>query len=267
MSELPESVGFVGGGNMAEAIARGLLGAGLAPDHITVAEPLAPRRTELADALGVHTSPHNAAAADASLVVLAVKPQHLAEACGSLPRGDGPLYLSIVAGASSAALREHLGAGARLVRAMPNTPALIGAGISALASDGARAGDLDLAQAVLEAVGRVVRVPEHLMDAVTGLSGSGPAYAYLFIEALTEAGVREGLPAATARELAAHTVLGAARMVAETGEPPAVLRERVSSPGGTTIAGLAQLERWGLRAAIFEAVGAATARSRELGED
>jgi pyrroline-5-carboxylate reductase len=149
---------------------------------------------------------------------------------------------------------------------MPNTPALIGAGITAVASDsGAEPADLERACAVLRAIGEVVQVPEAALDAVTGLSGSGPAYVFLFIEALTEAGVREGLSSATARALALETVLGAARLAAESGEHPAVLRERVTSPGGTTIAGLAALEDGGFRAALFAAVRAATQRSRELG--
>jgi pyrroline-5-carboxylate reductase len=147
---------------------------------------------------------------------------------------------------------------------MPNTPALIGAGITAIASEGASPEDLERAEVVLGAVGDVVRVPEDLLDAVTGLSGSGPAYVYLFIEALCEAGVREGLPEDVAQELAVQTVLGAASMVSETGDDPALLRERVTSPGGTTVAGLAALEQGGLRAALLAAVGAATARSKEL---
>jgi pyrroline-5-carboxylate reductase len=265
MTDLPKSVGFVGAGNMAEAIIRGLLAAGLPAAQITAADPVESRRAALAGTLGVRTTDDNAAAAAAAVTVLSVKPQHLASACATLPASGG-LFLSIVAGATSATLREQLGAGARIARCMPNTPALIGAGITAIASDtGVVEADLELAEAVLRAVGRVVRVPEAQLDAVTGLSGSGPAYVYLIIEALTEAGVREGLPAPVARELATHTLLGAARMVDESGEPPAVLRERVSSPGGTTIAGLAALERGGLRAALFEAVRAATSRSRELG--
>lgn len=165
-------------------------------------------------------------------------------------------------------MRGWLPGDSRVVRAMPNTPALIGAGISALASDsGAGAEDLERAGVVLGAVGDVVRVPERLLDAVTGLSGSGPAYVYLFIEALCEAGIREGLPASVARDLAVQTVVGAASMVRETGEHPALLRERVTSPGGTTAAGLAALEQGGLRAALLAAVEAATARSRELARD
>ncbi|MCE2391658.1 MAG: pyrroline-5-carboxylate reductase [Proteobacteria bacterium] len=264
----PESVGFVGAGNMAEAIARGLLAAGLRPDQIRASDPVEARRDYLTRELGVETLPDNAEiAANSEVVVLAVKPQHLAAALEGLDPSGRPLFLSIVAGCTSAILARLLGAEARFVRSMPNTPALVGSGVSAIASDsGASAADLDRAERILGSVGRVVRVRESLMDAVTGLSGSGPAYAYLFIEALTEAGVREGLPADTARELSARTLEGAARMVNETGEHPAVLRERVSSPGGTTVAGLEALEAGGLRSAVLAAVRAATARSRQLGE-
>ena len=269
MTNWPESVGFIGAGNMAEAIARGLLAAGLRPDQLSASDPVEARRAYLSRELGVQTGSDNAAvAARSEVVVLAVKPQHLAGALEGLGDPNRPLFLSIVAGCTSARLAGLLGAEARFVRSMPNTPALIGSGVAAIASDtGASPADLDRAARILGSVGRVVRVPESLMDAVTGLSGSGPAYAYLFIEALTEAGVREGLTAETARELAAHTLEGAARMVSEAGEHPAVLRERVSSPGGTTVAGLQALEAGGLRSAVLAAVRAATERSRELGKD
>jgi pyrroline-5-carboxylate reductase len=258
-------VGTIGGGSMAEAILRGLLRAGMRPEQLIASDPLPARREALA-ALGLSTTARNSDVASfADLAVLAVKPGALAAAAAELGSAR-PLYLSIVAGCTLASLRTLLGRDARVVRAMPNTPALIGAGVSALADDPqSTPEDLALAAAVLEAVGRVVRVPEPLLDAVTGLSGSGPAYAYLFIEALGEAGVREGLPAEIARVLAAHTVAGAARMVIESQEAPAVLRERVTSPGGTTAEGLAALEARGLRRALLEAVRAATRRSRELG--
>lgn len=268
MSATLKSVGTIGAGNMAEAILQGLLRAGMQPDQLCASDPDSGRREHVAGALGVHTTPDNAEIVRRSeVVVLAVKPQHLEAATADLPpsREAGPLFLSIVAGATLAALQRLLGAEARVVRSMPNTPALISAGIAAVAAPpGLPEDDLERAEAVLSAVGRVVRVPEPQLDAVTGLSGSGPAYVYLFIEALTEAGVREGLPQALARELALETVLGAARLTRETGEHPAVLRERVSSAGGTTIAGIAALEAGGLRSAVFEAVRAAAARSREL---
>ena len=266
MSVSLKSVGTIGGGNMAEAILKGLLRAGMQPDQLCASDPEPSRREHLAGVLGIRTTRDNAEVVRRSeLVVLAVKPQQLGAATAELPRDAGPLYLSIVAGASLASLRRLLGAETRLVRCMPNTPALVSAGIAALAGAPDLASeDLERAEAVLSAVGRVVRVPETQLDAVTGLSGSGPAYVFLFIEALTEAGVREGLAPAIARELALETVLGAARLARESGEPPAVLRERVSSAGGTTIAGIAALEAGGLRSAVFGAVRAATARSREL---
>ena len=267
MTGLPRSVGTIGAGNMAEAILRGLLRAGMAPDALHAADPAVERRQRMRE-LGVRATESNLEVVQASeLVVLAVKPQQLEAAAATLPRDGGTLYLSIVAGATSAALHRLLGAGARVVRSMPNTPALIGAGITAVASDtGAEPADLERACAVLRAVGAVVQVPESALDAVTGLSGSGPAYVYAFIEALTEAGVREGLPVATARALSLETVHGAARLALDSGEDPARLRERVTSPGGTTVAGLAALEHGGFRAAILAAVRAATARSKALGK-
>jgi pyrroline-5-carboxylate reductase len=253
---------------MAEAILRGLLRAGLSADQLCASDVSAERRRLLREELGIHTTESNAEVAQrAEVVVLAVKPQQLEAAAHTLPRDGGPLYLSIVAGATSAGLRRLLGAGARIVRTMPNTPALVGAGVTAVANDsGAEPADVERACAILRAVGEVVEVPESALDAVTGLSGSGPAYVFLLIEALTEAGVREGLGSATARTLALETVHGAARLARETGEHPALLRERVTSPGGTTAAGLAALEAGSFRATLAAAVRAATQRSRELGK-
>jgi pyrroline-5-carboxylate reductase len=268
MVGLPKSVGTIGAGNMAEAILRGLLRAGLSADQLSASDPDPERRRLVRDELGIRASESNAEVAErAEVVVLAVKPQQLERAAHTLPRDGGPLYLSIVAGATTASLRRMLGGGARIVRSMPNTPALVGAGISAVASDGgAEPADVERACAVLRAVGEVVQVPETALDAVTGLSGSGPAYVFLFIEALTEAGVREGLATDVARALALETVYGAGRLARETGDHPALLRERVTSPGGTTSAGLAALEAAGFRAALHAAVRAATQRSRELGK-
>jgi pyrroline-5-carboxylate reductase len=267
MSITLESVGTIGAGNMAEAILVGLVRSGLRPGALLASDPDAGRREHVSTQLGVRTTTDNAEVARAcDLVVLAVKPQHLESAAATLPRDASPLYLSIVAGVPVARLAELLGPQARIARSMPNTPALISAGISALAgAPGLTNDDLERAEQVLAAVGRVVRVPEPLLDAVTGLSGSGPAYVYLFIEALTEGGVREGLPPDVAHELAVETVLGAARLVRESGDPPALLRERVSSAGGTTLAGLAALESAGFQRAICDAIAAATARSKELG--
>jgi pyrroline-5-carboxylate reductase len=251
---------------MAEAILRGLLRSGMTPAQLLASDPDAERCAHLERELGIRIAPTNAdVTRGAEVVVLAVKPALVEAATAALPREDGPLYVSIAAGRTTPGLRATLGDAARVVRAMPNTPALIGAGITAMAEDGgASEADLARAEAVLGAIGSVVRVPESQLDAVTGLSGSGPAYVYLLVEALSDAGVREGLPAAIAQHLAQQTVVGAARLLHETGEPPAVLRKRVTSPRGTTVAGLAALEAGGFRAALLAAVSAATARSREL---
>jgi len=266
MIELPKSIGTIGAGNMAEAILEGLLQSGLSPDQLIASDPADARRAHLEEQLGIRTTTSNAEVCQQSeLVVLAVKPGIVEAAAAAIPAGSGCLFLSIAAGLPLARLRDFLGRDARVVRAMPNTPALIGRGVTALAEDPKSSPqDLERAGAVLQAIGSVVRVPESQLDAVTGLSGSGPAYVYLFIEALTDAGIREGLPSDVARTLAIETAVGAAHMVKESEEHPAVLRDRVSSPGGTTVAGLAALEAHGLRAAVLEAVRAATQRSREL---
>lgn len=198
------------------------------------------------------TKPHDVAAALAAAV----------EAAAGQPR----LVISIAAGVTLKALEAAAGENFRIIRAMPNTPALVGQGAAGYClGSRATAADSQTAQSLLGAVGLAVEVPERLMDAVTGLSGSGPAYVYLVIEALADGGVRAGIPRSDALRLAAQTVLGAAAMVIETGEHPAVLKDMVTSPGGTTIAGLAELEKHGLRAALIEAVGAATRRATELG--
>ncbi|MFQ5514279.1 MAG: pyrroline-5-carboxylate reductase [Myxococcota bacterium] len=263
---MPKRVGTLGAGNMAEAILRGLLRAGLPAECLLASDPLEARRRWIHEELGIPTTESNVELAQScDAVVLAVKPAQLEAATRDLPRENGPLYVSIVAGCRLATLEHLLGSGARIARAMPNTPALVGAGITGLCCPSQLTErDRSWAATVLGAVGRVVSLPESLMDAVTGLSGSGPAYVFLLIEALGEAGVREGLPPEIARELAVETVLGAARLCRETSEHPALLRERVTSPGGTTAAGLAALERAGLRGAVLDAVHAATLRSREL---
>ena len=252
---------------MATALLRGLLAAGVDAAHLRASDVSAERRAWIERELGIKTAVSNLeVAAESDVVLLAVKPGVLVEATAGLARdlpGESPLFVSIMAGCRLDRLARCVGP--RVVRAMPNTPALIGAGISALCvPPSLSADDAARAEAVLAAVGGVVRVPESALDAVTGLSGSGPAYVLLMIEAMTDAGVREGLPAATARELAAATVAGSARLALESGEHPAVLRERVTSPGGTTAAGLAALEEHGLRTAVMACVRAATARAVEL---
>lgn len=265
------AIGFLGGGAMAEALVAGLCAAGVAPSRLRVGEPVEARRRALGERFGVETHAENARVAEASdLVVVAVKPGLVAPALQQAARGAGarrPLWLSIAAGVSLARLEQALGPGARVVRAMPNTPALVRAGATALVANAAcDDADRERARALFGTVGLVWEAPqEALLDAVTGLSGSGPAYVFVFLEALADAGVRVGLPREASHALACQTVLGATRLALETGRHPAQLKDQVTSPGGTTIAGLERLEARGLRAAVYEAVAAATARSRELG--
>jgi pyrroline-5-carboxylate reductase len=263
-------IGFVGGGNMAEALVRGLLSAGVTSTAaLRVSDPLAARRDHLTELYGIQTTADNAAlAAWADLLVLAVKPQSMAEALATLSkalRADA-LVVSIAAGVPSATIEAGLKGEPRVIRAMPNAAAMALAAATAIAAGAhARAEDLAIAQELFESVGRAVAVKESALDAVTGLSGSGPAYVMLVIEALADGGVKAGLPREVAMMLASQTVYGAAKLQLESGEHPAVWKDRVSSPGGTTIAGLARLEARGVRSAFVEAVQAASARSSELG--
>jgi pyrroline-5-carboxylate reductase len=260
----PPRLTIVGGGRMGAALVGGLLSSGWAqPGELCVVEPLARRRQELA-ALhpGVRLT-EQAVASDG--VVVAVKPSDVSGACRAAAEAGLARALSIAAGVPLALLEDHLGP-VPVVRAMPNTPALIGAGVAAVAPGStASEDDLAWAEGILGSVGQVVRVPEHLLDAVTGLSGSGPAYVFLVAEALVEAGVLVGLPRDVSTRLAVGTLLGASRLLAESGEGPEALRAGVTSPGGTTAAGLAVLERRAVRSAFLEAVVAATRRSEELG--
>lgn len=261
--------GFIGAGRMASALVRGMIRAGVAgPDRIVAADPLASCREELARATGIETTDSNRAVVERSdVVVLAVKPQSMAGALEELRPtvAAGHLIVSIAAGVTIDAIDAALGGDRRIVRVMPNTPALLSEGASAYAT-GSRAtqDDAAIVHALLESVGRAVQVPEAQLDAVTGLSGSGPAFVYLMIEALSDGGVRAGLPRDVATTLAAQTVLGGARMVLETGLHPGALKDQVASPGGTTIAGLHALERAGVRGALIDAVEAAARRSAEL---
>jgi pyrroline-5-carboxylate reductase len=261
-------IAFLGGGNMAEAIIKGLQredsGASL-----MVAEISVERRTYLAKTYpGIRVVEHgDQAAAWGDVVILAIKPQQAASVLATIQEAVGPdkLIVSIMAGVRCATIEEALTSGTRVVRVMPNTPALVGAGASAIcAGQNAAREDLDCVEGIFARVGIVARVDEKQMDAVTGLSGSGPAYVFTFIEALSDAGVKNGLARDVSTKLALQTVLGAARMLAETGEHPAKLREQVTSPGGTTIAGLHVLENGCFRGTIMDAVDAATSRSKEL---
>jgi pyrroline-5-carboxylate reductase len=268
---LGKKIAFLGTGNMGEALVKGLLRAGTASkEEIICAEVRAERRQEIADRYGVATTADNSAATEqADVVVLSVKPQSMDQLLDEIaPAIDHrKLVISIAAGVPIASIARKLGAGVRIVRTMPNTPALVGAGATALAR-GAHATEADLAQAraLFQAVGVAVIVEEHHLDAVTGLSGSGPAYVYLAIEALADGGVKVGLARPVAMALAAQTVMGAAKLVLESGEHPGRLKDQVTSPGGTAIAGIHALEQRCFRAALIEAVETATTRSHELGE-
>jgi pyrroline-5-carboxylate reductase len=256
----------VGGGKMGAALVSGLLAARWAEaGELLVVEPVPARRDELAAAHpGLGVAGDLEGGADAAVV--AVKPNDVPAACAALARAGVGRVLSIAAGVTIAKLESWLPDGTVVVRAMPNTPALVGAGAAAIAGGTAATGaDLDWAEEVLSAVGTVDRVGEALLDAVTGLSGSGPAYVFLVAEALIEAGVAAGLPRPASERLTIQTLLGSARLLAESGERPEALRAAVTSPGGTTAAGLAALEARAVRAAFMEAVQAATRRSTELG--
>lgn len=262
-------IAFLGAGNMAEAMIRGLLRAGTPPERVLATVRRPQRLEELRAAYGIQVGQDSALAArEADIVVLSVKPQALDKLLGVIaPSIDSrKLVISVAAGVPIAAIGRRLGSGARIVRAMPNTPALVGAGAAALAAgEHATEADLELACAIFRAVGTATVVEEALLDAVTGLSGSGPAYVFLVIEALSDAGVKVGLPRYTALSLAAQTVLGAAKLLMETGAHPGQLKDQVTSPGGTAIAGLHTLESGGLRTTLIDAVEAATRRAKELG--
>lgn len=255
---------IVGGGRMGEALLGGLLAAGRAPAQLVVAEVSRPRRAELAGAYPDVEIVESPVPTDGA--VLVVKPGDVAAAARAVAAGGTQRILSVAAGVTTRAIEEAAGRPLAVVRAMPNTPALVRAGAAAI-SPGSSAGEDDLtwAEEILGAVGVVVRVPEAALDAVTGLSGSGPAYVFLIAEAMAEAGVLAGLSRDVAETLAFQTLLGSARLLVDGADSPATLRAAVTSPGGTTAAGLRELERHGVRAAFLDAVKAATERSRDLG--
>ena len=264
------TVAFLGGGNMAYAMIQGLIAKDfVAANRVIVAEPVGVRREQLESELGVKTTDDNLSAVrGADVVVLAVKPQVVSQVLAQIAPeiGARALLISIAAGVSIATLEAALGPESRVVRTMPNTPALVGASATGLASGSrATATDVMLSRSLFESLGVVAVVPESQLDAVTGLSVSGHAFVYLFIEALADGGVRSGLPRDAAMALAAQTVLGGAKMVLETKQHPGSLKDQVTSPGGTTIAGVHALERAGFRGAVIDAVKAATDRSAELG--
>jgi pyrroline-5-carboxylate reductase len=263
-------VGFVGGGNMGEALVRGLTKTGLVRrGHLLMADVRADRLEDLKRLYGIVVIPDNVTLVrQADVVILAVKPQVLGAVLDEIaPASSGKLLISVAAGVSTSQIRRHLPPDARMIRVMPNTPALVLEGATAIAlAAGLEDGDLDMARQIFEAVGRVVILEEEMMDAVTGLSGSGPAYIALVVEALADGGVRVGLDRKTAMTLATQTVLGSARLLIDTGMHPGQLKDMVSSPGGTTITGIHTLETGGLRRTLIDAVERATQRSRELGQ-
>jgi len=265
-----KTIAFIGGGNMAEALIKGLIAAGTAkPDHILVTDVSVDRLAHLHQTYGVTQKGNVEAAREADIIILCVKPQVVERVIADISSAvnDKKLVISIAAGIVIAKIEKGLKESSHVVRVMPNTPALVLAGAAALAGGkNATSDDLALTQGIFNSVGRAVIVEEKLMDAVTGLSGSGPAYVFMIIDALSDAGVKEGLPRQLALELAAQTVYGAAKMVLETKEHPGKLRDMVTSPGGTTIEGLHALEKGKLRATLMNAVEAATTRSRELGK-
>jgi pyrroline-5-carboxylate reductase len=265
------TIGFLGGGKMAAALAKGVVSAGLVKAaNIRASDPLSAARSAFASQTGSKTTASNVEVVRfARVLILAVKPGCVAELLDEIRPiiTPGHLLISIAAGVPIARLEAGLGQGARVIRVMPNTPALVGASASAYAlGKSATATDAALAQQIFFAVGVAFQLKESLLDAVTGLSGSGPAYVYMMIEALSDGGVAGGLPRDVATKLAAQTLLGGAKMVLETGLHPGALKDMVTSPGGTTIEGLHELEKGKLRGVLINAVRAATEKSRKLGQ-
>jgi|YelNatPaOPRAMG01_1025707.scaffolds.fasta_scaffold11544_3 pyrroline-5-carboxylate reductase len=256
-----QTLAFLGAGHMAEALIRGLLAKQVLPATNIIAHDIRPDRLEeLRKKYGIRTGPP-----DAAIIVLAVKPQQMRAALATLNPRPATLFLSIAAGITTGRIETALGGQPRVVRAMPNTPALVGAGAAAVCGGRwATAADVAVAEQILGAVGIVVRVEESLMDAVTALSGSGPAYVFFVTEAMIAAGISAGLPVDVANRLAVQTVLGAGKLLVETGEAPAELRRKVTSPGGTTEAALKVMTDRQLGNLFVEAIRAAAQRSREL---
>jgi pyrroline-5-carboxylate reductase len=264
-----KKIAIIGGGKMGSIIARGLIAQKITPaKNIIITDIDAARLDFLRSSLKVTVSPHNEKAVKgADIIIIAVKPQNMAatlkEICPAVNKSK--VVISIAAGITTSFIEKSLTKGVRVVRVMPNTPALVGEGAAAVAAGRyAKTNDVELTRAIFDAVGISVEVKEKLMDAVTGLSGSGPAYFFLIIEALIEAGFKNGLSRDLSKQLAAQTMLGAARLCMESDKEPAQLREMVTSPNGTTFAGLKVMEEKNLRKIIIDAVEAATMRSKEL---
>jgi len=261
-------IAIVGAGVMGETLLSGLLRAGRQPDDIVIAERRDDRAIELTDRYGVSVMTNGEAAAAADTVILVVKPQDMAAVLAEITDRirSHALVISLAAGITTRYLEERLPAGTAVVRVMPNTPALVDEGMAAI-SGGSSCDEqhLDEAESLLKSVGRVIRVPEKQQDAVTAISGSGPAYIFFVVESMIEAGVHLGLPRTTATQLAVQTAFGSAKLLRETGQHPTVLREQVTSPGGTTAAALRELESHSVRAAFLSALQAARDRSEQLG--
>ncbi|AAZ56741.1 pyrroline-5-carboxylate reductase [Thermobifida fusca] len=262
-------IAIIGAGRMGEALLAGILHTGRDAAEVLISEAREDRAAELCQRYGVAAASPAEAAARADTLLLAVKPQDMVAALNEIAPAlpPGRLVISVAAGITTAVLEKHLPAETAVVRAMPNTPALVGQGMTAIAAGTHTLEEhLDRAETLLRSVGEVVRVPEKHLDAVTALSGSGPAYFYLVAEAMIEAGVLLGLPRPTAERLVTQTAVGSAAMLRDSGDHPTLLREAVTSPGGTTAAALRELERHGLRSAFADAVEAACRRSAELAE-
>jgi pyrroline-5-carboxylate reductase len=265
-----DSLAILGGGKIGEALLSGLLRGERTADDVVLSEKHPERAAYLTDTYGVKVVDVAAAAAHATTLLVAVKPQDIDTLLAELAPVVGPhhLVVSVAAGITTKHIERALPSGVPVVRCMPNTPALVDQAMTAVAA-GAHARDehLAVAESLLAAVGRVVRVPESQLDAVTALSGSGPAYFFYLVEAMIDAGILLGLPRALAAELIVQTAVGSATMLRDSGEHPVQLREAVTSPGGTTIAAIRELEVHGVRAALLAAIEAAARRSRELGAE
>jgi pyrroline-5-carboxylate reductase len=269
----PHSLAILGAGNMAEAIARGVTGARLfQPDHIVASDPSAERRELFQRELGIRSTDDNRdAVRDADIVLLSVKPQQMTDVLMSLAAGlrENALVISIAAGISTGFIERGLGGGKpwRVIRAMPNTPMLVGEGMVAITRGvHAKSIDLTVARKLFECAADVIEVPEDQIDAVTALSGSGPAYFFFLVEHMIRAGIEMGLSPGHAHELATKTALGSAKMLMTSGDSPQDLRRKVTSPGGTTAAAISHMESQGMPQIIVDALKAAQRRGRELGK-
>lgn len=267
---MKKTVGFIGAGNMGGAIIRGMLSQGTRkPENITVADPREKVLAELSDEFpGIRTDTDNMAAAEADILILAVKPQVYETVISGIKDriSADTIVVSIAAGLSTEKVSGWFAGNIKLVRCMPNTPALVLEGMTALCPGSlVSEEELDSVQDIFNAIGKTAVLPEHLMDAYTSLAGSSPAWVFMFLEAMADGAVREGIPRALAYEIASQAVLGSAKLALETGLHPGVLKDQVCSPGGTTIEAVSTLEAAGFRSALIQAITDCTAKARELG--